>query len=387
MAHAEQSAGQPGTGAALIDRLLALRDRLVASPRFRHWAASFPLTRPVARRRARALFDLCAGFVYSQVLLACVRLKLFDILAEGPQTPEALAQRLELPLDSATTLLRAAAALRLAEPRSGGRYGLGTLGAAMLGNDGIAAMVEHHGLLYADLADPVALLRAGRTRTGLGGFWPYAAAAEPSALQGDTVSAYTALMAASQPMVAAEVLRAYPVQRHRCILDVGGGNGTFLSHVAQKAPEAKLVLFDLPAVAEKARERFAAAGLPARATAVGGSFRTDPLPAGADLITLVRIVHDHDDATVLALFRAAAEALGPDGVLLIAEPMSGTAGAEPVGDAYFGFYLMAMGSGRPRTPAELEALLRQAGFAHIEMARTSTPLVASVLVARLGRTG
>ena len=43
----------------------------------------FPLTRPIARRRARELFDLCAGFVYSQVLLACVRLRLFEILAEG----------------------------------------------------------------------------------------------------------------------------------------------------------------------------------------------------------------------------------------------------------------------------------------------------------------
>ncbi|MFC7333559.1 methyltransferase [Rhodocista pekingensis] len=387
MASADHPVDAPGTGAALLDRLLSVRDRLVASPRFRHWAARFPLTRPVARRRARALFDLCAGFVYSQVLLACVRLKLFDILAEGPQTPEALAPRLDLPLDSTTTLLRAAAALRLAEARSGGRYGLGPLGAAMLGNDGLAAMVEHHGLLYADLADPVALLKAGRTRTGLGGFWPYAAAEQPAGLDRGTVTAYTALMAASQPMVAAEVLGAYPVRRHRCILDIGGGNGTFLMQVAQRAPDLKLMLFDLPAVAEQARERFAAAGLSARATVVGGSFRSDPLPTGADLVTLVRIVHDHDDATVLALFRAIAEALGPDGTLLIAEPMSGTAGAEPVGDAYFGLYLMAMGSGRPRTPAELEALLRQAGFAHIEMARTSTPLVASVLVARLGRTG
>ena len=56
------------------------------SPRFQRWAAAFPLTRPIAQRRARALFDLCAGFVYAQVLLACVQLRLFEILAEGPQT-------------------------------------------------------------------------------------------------------------------------------------------------------------------------------------------------------------------------------------------------------------------------------------------------------------
>jgi demethylspheroidene O-methyltransferase len=44
---------------------------LVSRPSFRAWAARFWLTRPIARRRARALFDVCAGFVYSQVLFAC----------------------------------------------------------------------------------------------------------------------------------------------------------------------------------------------------------------------------------------------------------------------------------------------------------------------------
>jgi demethylspheroidene O-methyltransferase len=32
--------------------------------------------------------------------------------------------------------------------------------------------------------------------------------------------------------------------------------------------------------------------------------------------------------------------------------MSETPGAEPVGDAYFGLYLLAMGSGRTRPPRE-----------------------------------
>ena len=35
---------------ALRDRVATLRDRLVANPRFRRWAAAFPLTRPIARR-------------------------------------------------------------------------------------------------------------------------------------------------------------------------------------------------------------------------------------------------------------------------------------------------------------------------------------------------
>ena len=343
----------PGPSMTLRDRLLGIRDRLQASPKFRRWAVAFPLTRPVARRRARALFDLCAGFVYSQVLLATVRLKLAEILAEGPQTVAALAPRLGLAPDAAMRLLAAAASLGLADRRSGGRYGLGDLGAALLGNPGLVAMIEHHAMLYTDLRDPVALLRGEQHDTALGGYWPYAAYDGPASLPSDKVAPYSALMAASQPLIADEVLAAYRFGRHRCLLDVGGGTGAFLTAVAERTPGLRLKLFDLPAVAAQARDRFAASGLADRAEAIGGDFRADPLPSGADVISFVRVLHDHDDATALHLLRAARAALPADGTLVIAEPMSGTAGAEPIGDAYFGFYLLAMGRGRPRTPDQL----------------------------------
>ena len=75
--------GRGGAASRWLDRFRALRDGLAAKPGFRRWATRFPLTRPFARRRARALFDLCAGFVYTQVLLACVRLRVFAILARS----------------------------------------------------------------------------------------------------------------------------------------------------------------------------------------------------------------------------------------------------------------------------------------------------------------
>ena len=148
-----------------MDRLFALRNRLLASPRFQLWASSFPLTRPIARRRAQDLFDLCAGFVYSQVLQACVRLKLFDALLDGPRTLEQLGTQLSLSPQASTSLFEAAVALGLLERRRDGRFGLGVLGAALIGNPAVTAMIEHHPLLYADLRDPVALLRGeGNTR-------------------------------------------------------------------------------------------------------------------------------------------------------------------------------------------------------------------------------
>lgn len=370
--------------ASWLDRGRAAFDRLVASASFRRTATAFPLTRPVARRRARALFDLCAGFVYSQVLLACVRLRLPQILLEGPQTAAELSARLALPADATDRLLAACAALRIVARRGRGRFGLGPLGAALVDNPGVTAMVEHHALLYDDLRDPVALLRAGRG-AGLPGYWPYADARATPGLGAGQTDPYTALMAASQPLVAAEVLDAYRLDRHGCLLDVGGGDGTFLAAAAARAPKLRLALFDLPPVAERARERFAAQRLGGRATAVGGDFLRDALPLGADVASLVRVLHDHDDASALALLRAVRRALPEDGTLLVAEPMSGTRGAEPVGDAYFGFYLLAMGRGRPRTPGEIGALLRAAGFARSRLVATRTPLLTRLIVARGSR--
>jgi demethylspheroidene O-methyltransferase len=372
------AASAPG----LLDRLRGLHARLVADPRFRRWAIRFPPTRPVARHQARVLFDLCAGFVYSQVLLACVRLRLFPLLhAEGPMTAAALAPRLGLDEAAAARLLGAAASLDLLSRQRDGRYALGPLGAAMVGDEGLQAMVEHHAVLYDDLRDPVALLRGERGGAGgLQRLWSYARAERPADLAAEEVADYSALMAASQAMIAEDVLDALPLSRHRCLMDVGGGEGVFLSAAAARAARLRVVLFDLPAVAERARARFARNGFGSRAQAVGGDMFRDALPQGADIISLVRVLHDHDDAAALAILRAVRRALPPDGVLLLAEPMAGTAGAEPVGEAYFGFYLLAMGQGRARGAAEIDAMLREAGFAPGRMLRTRMPLLVRALV-------
>jgi demethylspheroidene O-methyltransferase len=366
---------------AVRERFFRLRDRLVADPRFRDWAARFPLTRPLARRRARALFDLNAGFVYSQILSACVRLGVFDALRDGPLTLAQLSLRIGLAPEPTRLLCDAAVALKLLSHRREARFGLGELGAALIDNPGVAAMVRHHAMFYADLADPVALLRQGRGGTALAGYWAYSGNDAARTLDDESVASYSALMAASQPMVAEEVLGAYSFARHRCLLDVGGGEGAFLTAVGLRHPQLRLMLFDLPAVVQRGAQRFRERGLADRASVHGGSFHDDALPTGADIISLVRVAHDHDDDAVMALLRLIHAALPEQGTLLIAEPMSGTPGAEPIGDAYFGFYLLAMGRGRPRRAEELHAMLREAGFRESRSLRTRTPMVASVIVA------
>ncbi len=334
------------------EQALDLRNRLLKSNRFQRWAAAFPLTRPIARRRAQQLFDMCAGFVYSQILLACVRLNVIEILEQQPQTSLALSERIGLTDEATQRLLRAAVALELVENRPQGRYAPGPLGAALLGSPGLTAMIKHHALLYEDLSDPVALLQnQSPDKTALSSHWAYATGEQPGELQNDRIEEYTELMAATQPMISSQVLDVYPFEKkgHKTLLDLAGGNGSFLTAVARQTQQLQLILFDLPAVAEQACHKFEREHLLDRAHAVGGDMLRDELPGGADIVSLVRVIHDHNDDAALEILRAARRALPNDGTLLIAEPLASTPGAESMGDAYFGFYLLAMGSGRPRS--------------------------------------
>jgi len=67
--------------------------------------------------------------------------------------------------------------------------------------------------------------------------------------------------------------------------------------------------------------------------------------------------------------------------LLIVEPMAETKRAEPMGDGYFGLYLWAMGSGRPRSVIENRQMLEKARFSAIREIGTDLPIIAKALVA------
>lgn len=341
-----------------------------------------PVFRWVARRRAAALFELCAGFVYSQVLYTGVRLRLFEFLADGPQTVQELAPKLGLRPDAAQRLIDAATALKLCERRPRDRYGLGIHGASLVATPAVTHMVLHHAMFYRDLVDPVGLLSRETPDTELRRFWSYSGHEGDDQSTPAQVAEYSELMAGSMSLVADDILDAYPLHRHRHLLDLAGGVGAFIQAATREAG-LQLTLFDLPPVAARARVRLEGLGLGERVSVVGGDLFSSTLPQGADVVSLVRVVHDHDDAQALKILQAARRALGPGGVLLIAEPMSGTPGAEAMGDAYFGWYLYAMGQGRPRTSAALLAMAREAGFSSARLARTRRPMLTQLIVAKV----
>lgn len=354
--------------------------RLIASRKFQKWAARSFFTRRIVRREGEALFDLLSGFCHSQVLSALVQFEIPAKLLNTPMTAGDLSKRCDVPLDRMVILVRAATALGLLKPKRGGKIGLTRKAAALVGVPGLEAMIRHHDILYRDLADPAAFFR-GETETELASFWPYVfgGGMEPQA-----AATYSDLMAQSLELVADDTLRSVNLSGVKTLLDVGGGSGAFLTAAGRECPHLGLMLFDLPEVAPSAQPRFLSAGLAGRSQILCGSFLNDPIPQGADAISLVRVLYDHSDSTVAALLAKCFAALPAGGRLIISEPMLGGDVPERAGDVYFALYTLAMQTGKTRSILEIKALCEAAGFEISATPKPFRPFITRCLEARKG---
>ena len=350
-----------------------VRNRVLANQKFQKGAAKMPLVRRIASQKAVELHHLTAGFVYTQTLTAVIQSNLLAVLQGRIETTKSVAAMCGLSPQAAFTLLTASRALKLTDEVTPGHWMVGELGASVLGNPAVADMVRHHAVLYRDLADPLAILRH-RENTRLRNYWSYVPGG--TRLE-ESHREYSRLMSSSLALIADHILDSYPLKDYASLIDVAGGTGQFARVVKQRYPELSTTVLDLPEVVSEAK----ALSTPHDIRFVATDMFHSPLPENSELFSLIRVLHDHDDEPVKQLLSRLHSALRPGGHLLIAEPMTGTAGAESIGDTYFSFYLWAMGSGRPRTAKELEALCLAAGFTRIRQFKTPIPALTRLLVA------
>jgi hypothetical protein len=102
------------------------------------------------------------------------------------------------------------------------------------------------------------------------------------------------------------------------VVDVGGGTGGLLAGLLLADDRLRGTLVELPAAAQRARDRFVMEGLSTRCSVVEGSF-FDPLPPGEPLYVLAQVLHDWPDEQAATILRRWAEASPSDGRVILVE--------------------------------------------------------------------
>ena len=154
----------------------------------------------------------------------------------------------------------------------------------------------------------------------------------------------------------------------RTVVDVGGGTGSLLAEILKSHSAIRGTLVDFPATVERSAAIFEAAGVQDRVTLAGQSF-FDPLPAGADLYLLSKILADWPDREAAAILTRCAEAARPSGRVLV---LTGVTDADPADPQLL---MMVLVGGKDRTLAEFRTLASAAGLEVLSATRTGRRFV------------
>jgi SAM-dependent methyltransferase len=141
----------------------------------------------------------------------------------------------------------------------------------------------------------------------------------------------------------------------RTVVDVGGGTGALLAEILRARPAVHGTLVDLPRTVARSGEMFGAAGVADRVTTSSQSF-FDPLPTGADLYVLAKVINDWPDREATAILRRCAEAARPAGRIVV------LGGVAPDGTRPGLTVEMVLAGGKQRTVAQFRELARAAGL-------------------------
>lgn len=328
------------------------------------------------------ILDLMNAFRTSQVMFAACSLGVFDHLASGPYDCATLAQLTKTHPDALQRLLDACVGLQLLQ-RQGDRYVNTPAANVYLAQQSPRRMTGYITYsdrvlwqLWARLADAV---RKGTHR------WKQA-----FDLDGPIFASFFRSEHDKREFVwgmhgygqisSPEVVAAFDLSRFTHLVDLGGATGHLCMAACRRYPQLRASVFDLPAVIPMAKEMIAAEpALPDRIATIEGDFFADTLPA-ADLYAVGRILHDWSEDKISQLLGRIYQALPANGALLVAEKLLDDDRGGPRWAQLQSLNMLVCTEGKERTLGEYTELLRAAGFARIDGARTNSPLDAILAV-------
>lgn len=300
-----------------------------------------------------------------QVLYVAAKLRIADLLADGPRSSAALAEATGAHLQALYRLLRALVGLGLlarvtaGSDGEGDRWELTPLGSALREDAPdsqrawILTMGEFGYPVWGELLYSVRTGRPAFEQVFGQSYYDYMAIHPEAAgtwdrMMDDSAREWLAPLAANLDFSGVGTL-----------VDVGGGHGTFLAAALRANPHLRGILFDLPHVVAGAEPLLREMGVADRCEVVGGDMFAE-LPTGGGAYCLARVLFNWDDQHALALLTNCRRAMASGGKVVVVGFVMPERDVSPGASIGSDLGLLVMMGGRERTEREFRALFAEA---------------------------
>jgi hypothetical protein len=315
-----------------------------------------------------SIVRLSTAYWESQTLLTANRLRVFDVLADGARSADEVAAALHLDPRSADLFLRACVGLGFLTEH-GGRFENVPVAAAFLVSRSPAFMgnvIRYSDQLYSAWGGLEQSLREGKpalpAQTYLGD--------DPARTRGFVVAMHERALGIARALVSVLDLHG-----RKCMLDVGGGPGTYSVLLTERFPGLHSEVLELPGVAAVARELVAAAGANERVSLRDGDYHGADFGTGKDVVLMSGMFHRESEAACRGLIERAAACLDVGGMLVVSDVFTDQGGTQPTFAALFGLNMMLTApDGGVHADADVMCWMADCGFRDLRMVPLPPPM-------------
>ena len=320
------------------------------------------------------IMQLATGYWTSRCLHVVAELGIADLIADQPQSTEALAKATGTQSNALYRVLRVLASVGIFEWKQGAWQH--TEASRFLRSDDPGSLRDYVRMLglpafWSAFGDLDHSLRTGEpafAKHNPKGVFAYLATHPAES------SIFDSAMTSKSHRDIAAILPAYDFSQFACIADIAGGRGHLLRAILKASPRTQGILFDQPhvvsAVTPEKGEKLAT---------VGGNFFADPMPK-ADAYLLMNIIHDWPDAESAKILSAITRDMPKHARILIIESVvPPTPGPHLSKELDIG--MMALPGGMERTLEQYEGLASKCGLRLKRVVETQSPYSILELVA------
>jgi 2-polyprenyl-3-methyl-5-hydroxy-6-metoxy-1,4-benzoquinol methylase len=315
--------------------------------------------------------EMANAFRISRIILSAHELNIFTMLKDGPLTSINVAKTAGTNERATDRLMNALVPIGLLK-KSGSQFSNTDFSTRFMikGQPSYMGGIDHLAQLWKTWSTLTEAVKAGTS----------VAIRQPIGERDETwLEPFIAAMHSRAFQQAKEIAAVLDLSMTKTMLDIGGGSGAFTFEFIRGNPEIKGTIFDLPNVIPLTKQYITREGFDDSVSTVSGNYLKDRFGHNFDLILLSAVIHINSPEENKNLLNKCAEALNPEGQIVILDHIMTEDRTFPAAGAFFALnMLVGTEKGDTYTENEIKSWLKNSGFKYIR--RRDTPQGSSMMI-------